>query len=578
MALANPTDAELIRAALAAFGDHTRLCASSLTIRNKSGVTVPLILTPPQRRMVDLVRQQRRRNRPVRIVALKARQIHMSVAVASILWREVAFLPGQHAMVFGDLYKTSANLWDYYRQFAMSYQPFVGIRQLELVGEQKGKRLDWERDSWVLCGSAESATSGRSYSIRHLHLSEYAFYGDASTLMTGLMQSVPDDPGTTVIVESTANGLGGAFYDLWQLANDPQRRGDWVPLFIPWTEHPEYATDLVDRRDKFMASLDKEELYLHQRFNCTPEQLFWRRNKIATACEGSVERFHQEYPTTPEEAFLVSGRPVFSGADLARMPIDRAPICGRLTVTQDYPVRRIVFEADDRGELTVFRRPEKGRQYALGIDTSRGIDRGTGGAGKTDPDYCVAQVLDINTGEQVASLRGRFSPAHWAEQIYVLGYWYNVGYLVPEANENGLAVIEHLLRLAYPITAIYRRNPLPDDRGPVNLHELGWWTDTRTRPQLVNALDRAIREQAVLIRKANTLQECLTFVRKETGKPEAQAGCHDDEVMALALAIVGMQCAPRVDVTAGGQAKRPAVVQYAQSRRPRRGNYDEDDD
>ena len=33
-----------------------------------------------------------------------------------------------------------------------------------------------------------------------------------------------------------------------------------------------------------------------------------------------------------------------------------------------------------------------------------------------------------------------------------------------------------------------------------------------------------------------TLEEMLVFVRNEKGRPEAQEGCHDDLVMALAIA------------------------------------------
>ena len=50
--------------------------------------------------------------------------------------------------------------------------------------------------------------------------------------MTGLMQSVPDDPETCVIVESTANGVGNAFHKLWQLATDPEIESEWIGLFF----------------------------------------------------------------------------------------------------------------------------------------------------------------------------------------------------------------------------------------------------------------------------------------------------------------------------------------------------------
>jgi phage terminase large subunit len=47
---------------------------------------------------------------------------------------------------------------------------------------------------------------------------------------------------------------------------------------------------------------------------------------------------------------------------------------------------------------------------------------------------------------------------------------------------------------------------------------------------------KIVREDTGLINDITTLQEMLTFVRNESGKPEAQAGKHDDTIMALAIA------------------------------------------
>ena len=45
-----------------------------------------------------------------------------------------------------------------------------------------------------------------------------------------------------------------------------------------------------------------------------------------------------------------------------------------------------------------------------------------------------------------------------------------------------------------------------------------------------------MREHVQWINDRDTLEEMLTFVRSETGKPEAQEGAHDDCVMSLAIA------------------------------------------
>lgn len=184
------TPAEL-RRVLDGLLDHEDFCRESLTIRNKAGQTVPLVLSPAQSKLHRAIRAQEKRGVPVRVVALKARQVHMSVGAVSEFFKRVALMPGQQAMAFGDIYKSANNLWNYWDQFETSYRPYHGLAKLPLTGRQQHKRLDWAGGSWIQVGSADSVTTGRSYSLRHLHLSEYAFYRDAGSLMTGLMQCVP---------------------------------------------------------------------------------------------------------------------------------------------------------------------------------------------------------------------------------------------------------------------------------------------------------------------------------------------------------------------------------------------------
>jgi hypothetical protein len=149
--------------------------------------------------------------------------------------------------------------------------------------------------------------------------------------------------------------------------------------------------------------------------------------------------------------------------------------------------------------------------------------------------------------------------------------------LVPEANGAGLALLTELQHQGYPPALIYHRQPQPDDLYAPEAHNvlshLGWLTTTVTRIQLVSKLDSAIRELAVVIRDPNTVAECRTFVIYPSGKPAGQAGCHDDEVFALALGVVGLE-QPPADARLLG-LKRPApprsavggAVRYGRRRR-----------
>ena len=555
-------DPETARQAVIGCREHVDFCRRSLTIRDKSGQVVPLELTPSQIKLTEAIRSQERRGVPVRVVVLKARQIHMSVGCCSHIWKRVAFLPGQQAMVFGDLYRSAANLWGYLDHFTEAYRPYHGLKQLPLKRRVRDRRLEWEGRSWIDVASADSVTSGRSYSIRHLLLSEYAFYRDTGSLMTGIMQSVPDDPLTTVLIESTANGIGGGFYDLWQRACDPSSESGWVAVFFGWHEHPEYVREVSDP-EKFEASLTDEEHGLRQRFGLSLEQLAWRRWAIEAKCEGSLERFRQEYPATPEEAFVTSGRPRFCLVSLGRQQAQRDVPAGYLETVRVGTREQVQFvpRADGHGPLRIWRKPEQGREYVIGADTAEGIDAGAD-RGFSDPDYSVAQVLDRDTGEQVAVFRDRVTPSVFGEWLCALGQFYHWAYLVPEANGSGIATIEEILRRQYPGDRIYSRERLADDRRSARLEEIGFRTTSVSKPQLVSLLDRAILEQAITIYDPITLQECRTFVYKPNGRQEAQEGCHDDCVIALALAVLGIQTAPR----RRKWDQRPAIQEYG--RRP----------
>ncbi|MDP9171496.1 MAG: hypothetical protein M3N54_12825, partial [Acidobacteriota bacterium] len=401
--------------------------------------------------------------------------------------------------------------------------------------------IEYQGGGYVHVLSANTLTSGRSFSLRYLHLSEYAFYRDARTLCTGLMQCVPDDPDTMIVKESTANGMGGPFYEDWMAAVSGQ--SDWSPLFFPWFDHPEYRRAVSDPA-RFQDSLSREERHDQERYKLNLEQLHWRRWCMKNNCDGSADKFKQEYPGNPEEAFLRSGRPRFSITALAKMPIMRDPLEGELLEQSAGPKKSIIFMPNEQGAVTLYRKPAVGHEYVIGVDVSEGINANAESSSNADPDFSVAFVADRANGEQVAKLRGRIEPGPFGDYLDVLARWYNWAFLVPEANGPGIALLEILLRNGYPPSLIYRRRPMPDEQfasdASNSLQFLGFKTSQVTREQLLSAHDMQIREFGIILRDANTVAEHNSFVYSKRNKAEAQSGCHDDEVIAAALATIGL--------------------------------------
>lgn len=557
------------------YDDHPAFAQKCLSIRDKSGLVVPCKLSVAGLKLCAAVNECRERGDPARIIFPKARQIWISTAVASLFFKEIAFTPGQRCDIVADVAKNASNIYGYYQQFIDSYRPPPGevfAPEMPEVLKRNQGEIDWANGSQLKVQTARNVQSGRSYSSRYGHLSEFAYYQDAGKLMTGFMQTVPDDPGTIVVVESTANGVGGEFYRMWQRAIDPGVSSDWVGVFVGWPEHAEYVKPLRIEPYRFQDSLSRYELEIRQRHGLTLEQLNWRRWCLENNCRGSLDRFNQEYPITPDVAFIAGNRTYYDMAAVERMPIDLGGVQGELERVRMGIESRIQFREVRHGALTVWRRPEKGRFYIAGVDTAQGIDVDGDGAGSRDPDYSVCNVIDQHTGEQVANLRGRIGPAAFAEYLYSLCEWYEWAYMVPEANNTGLAFITELVRLGYPLEHIYSRRGQADLIRKPLINEIGWLTTSATKPVLVSALDTAIRDGSILVRAPWSIQELRTFVIKPDGKTEGQEGCHDDEVISLALCAIGLRFAPQRrqrDVAAAGRT--PFGATYGQSRDESRG-------
>ncbi len=490
--------------------------------------------------------------RPGRFIYLKARQVWVSTAFEAYIFNRLAFNRGQRAKVVAHLDEAAENIYGYFQQYYDGYRPVGGLLGLPATTQNTLEGITFANDSSIGISTANTVTTGRSFSLRYLHLSEYAFWLHAKILMDGLMQSVPDDPDTCVLIESTANGASGDFYERWQEAVDPAQNSVWEPIFFGCLEHPEYRRPIEGDVRYFQDSLDQEEQGLIATHGATLEQLNWRRWKIKEGCGGSVKTFHQEFPVTPMEAFLSSGRPRFDVISLGRMPKQEAPFRGDLEEIRASTGTRIVRVPHEQGFLHIWKNPQPNHRYALGVDLCEGKDASAIGGkalpGRENPDFSVAQLFDIDSGEQVAMLRGRIEPGPFAEMVHLLGRWYDYPYLIPEANGPGLAFLTVMLRLDYPLGRIYHRQPEVDEQFTMEadaaLDKLGFRTSTRTRPQLISALDNALRDQSIFIHDPVTLAECNAFIVKPSGKAEAADGSHDDTVIAVALVVVGIQNAP----------------------------------
>ena len=88
---------------------------------------------------------------------------------------------------------------------------------------------------------ASGEGTGRSATAQLLHASEVAFWDDLPIQMAALMQTVPDLPGTEIILETTANGHND-LHSLWRKAEAGE--SEFMPVLLPWFVDPEYRREI----------------------------------------------------------------------------------------------------------------------------------------------------------------------------------------------------------------------------------------------------------------------------------------------------------------------------------------------
>lgn len=464
-------------------------------IINKQSKEVPFLLNPAQQKFLD--------NLTGYDIILKARQEGFSSLIIALFTYDFLFVPNSVSMSLSYETKAAEKLLD-------KAKLYIKYLDIPMKYNSRNEMYNEIMGSTFYIGTAGALTTGRGSTINNLHCSEIAFYKDAQTLMTGLLQAVPKDG--NVILESTANGIGNYYHTEWTKGVNGD--GAYHPHFFSWSEHKEYA--LPVSKDFKMTPEEVEHLV---EYNLTREQIAWRREKIKTF--STMDEFNQEYPITPEIAFISSGNPVFNLSVLSDMlkeakePKYKGNLLGNKTL--------LSLEENSKGYLDIWDLPNNEDEYVIGADVAE-VD-----------DYSVAQVVRKKDLKLVARFRAKLPVDAFAKELERLGYFYNTALLGVERNNQGIAVLVVLNQLYYP-NMFYREDV--NDVGESSASKLGWETSMKTRPILITDLAMYIRNRDIKIFDKVTIRELMSFVRTEK-KPmgEAQAGTHDDTVMALGIAI-----------------------------------------
>lgn len=272
-----------------------------------------------------------------------------------------------------------------------------------------------------------------------------------------------------------------------------------------------------------------------------------------------IAELRKQYPTEEEfrtrcfgEVTQVYGRPVFD-RPAVRALFDKAKdgVCGNVVRSGD----KYHFLESQDGYLRVFKFPEPGKFYVLGVDVSEGLKQG---------DFSAIQILDRDTAEQVAVWHGHSAYDELDSIVAAVGHFYNYAFIGVEADKYGLSVVQNLFnRQKY--FRLYKKEII-DEITNKPTTKLGWYTNKTTKPVMINELAMRIKDEKdkLVLYDKGTIEEMSSFVFDDAGKMGAMIGCFDDRVMSLAIALQMTTRTPKVKRQEGriNYIKRPLSHKY----------------
>ena len=498
--------------------DYYFYCENFFKIKTKSQGLQPFLLREYQKRFIQFWEEI---EGPTRIIALKPRQAGFSTLVTSKLCHRYLTREFDTGIVMADKQKRTQSLHRMHHTFLEN----VPEGLLPRFEKNNTEELFFKHTkSGVSFETGHDPNAGRAEGRRWAHLSEWAFIRYTKEIDDGVQNSIPLDPDTAIIKESTANGRGGigkAFYDLWNAA----KRGDSIykPFFVAWYEVDDYA---ITPPDDFKLTKNEKEL-MKKAPKITEANLYWRRLKVKEYLDDDEvsiltpdERFKQDFPSDDVEAFLSTGAPVYD-AEILTPRINELRLLKPNDIKERLSISDYLLRAH-WNSLTIFTPPRQGRQYFIGADVSEGLAQG---------DASSAYICD-ESGTQVASFHGKIDSDLFGHILVTLGEFYNKALLVIEKNNMGLSTVQTVRNTGY--IKIFKERV--EDKVTKKVTEsLGWRTTVKSKMLMISDSIKAIRD-GVRILDVRLLEEMASLAREENGNVNLNS---KDRTVAFCLAMQG---------------------------------------
>lgn len=480
---------------------------SAFRIVNKDRLDVPFLLNDPQKKYLA--------NRTNYDLILKARKEGFSSLIAALWVHACIFKRNTRAVLMSHEDEATKRLFERVQYFINTIE--IGGHKFKIrLGEDSKKQLtfpDTGSSFWI--GTAGAKAFGRGDDITHCHCSEVAHYENQDNL-DGLLQACV--PNAYRVFETTANGVGEAFWRLWMESIAQGDESKWKRHFFAWFED---HTNRIKADGCTEAQLSETDRALKKKFNLDMGQILWYASKRQEMVK--KELLVQENPSTPEEAFVMSGSNYFNQRKVQRLIEEAAEWTKE---NKPWKVER---------DSVYYDKPKTRCIYAAGADTSEGAH-----------DYSVLKIINVTERKEAFRFRAKVGVDYFYKMCDKVCREYGTCLLGVERNNHGHAVLLGLQNDCHYPNLYFERNETRLVGDAFKTLKAGWLTTAQNKTMIFDQLKYAVEgeyeDDEDHFRPEITwiddvfLSECLT-IQDENGKLGAIPGRYDDNVVATAIAF-----------------------------------------
>jgi hypothetical protein len=476
---------------------------------------VPLELFPDQ---ISLVEDFENYNENI---ALKYRQAGVSTVTAAWSSKKLVFAKKnspEKILVIANKLDTAVEVANKIRGFTDQWPSWVGVGFSSEKNSQRHFKLT---NGCEVKAVATSKDALRGYTPTILIFDEAAYIEADDDFWAACMASL--STGGKVIVVSTPNGYDAIYYEIYDQAL--KGMNEFKVSEMVWWKDPRYAKDLslINVKDVIHYYLNRNEYqnveiieYKDKEKNFDEiRQLIAQGYKPSSSWyESMVKKLKYDKRKVNQElecAFLGSGDNVFDSDLLENL---------RVNMVKEPPTKMM------GGGLWIWKEPEMGKKYIMGVDVSRGDSE----------DFSTFQIVDFDTREQVAEYVGKLPPDTLAEICYKWGNMYNAFIVIDITGGMGVTTSLRLRELGYrnmyvdgiDVSNKWKFDPKATEKIPgINFNA--------KRVQIIATFEEYLRH-GFRINSSRLLNEMNTFIYMN-GRPDHQKGQHDDLIMSVAMAL-----------------------------------------